>query len=128
MESFRSTEGKSPDATARWAARFSRSSCRRSKPRPPQPSPKPTPLSSHLNCALQLAARSVDITSARTPNKRLHTSPHQDSLKIEDSFIGGSLECDSGTRVQRNQVDFCFNAANQFRQLASVLSGIVRVF
>src|SRR5438270_12074895 len=105
-------EEKSPGATARWAAQFSRSSCRRSKPRLPQPSPKPSPLSSHLYCALQLAAGSVDITSARTPNKRLHTSPHKNFLKIEDSFIGGSLECDSGTRVQRNQVDFCFNAPN----------------
>src|SRR5215469_9509879 len=78
-----------------------------------------------LNCSLELTAGCVDVTSTRTSDKGWYIGIPENFLKRCHSSFRRSLKTDSGTGIQRNQIHFCANAAEQLYHLARILGGIV---
>jgi hypothetical protein len=76
----------------------------------------------------QLAAGSVNVSAARTPDERWDSSGHKDRLKLEHAFMNGHGEGNTRPGVERNQVHLAGNVFDPGRDLASVFRAVIHPF
>src|ERR1700722_8509686 len=88
--------------------------------RPRDPPQQVAPRSGTLNRSLELAASGVNVPTPRPPYKGWNSRIPQNLLKCRHALLPRSLEVNSRARIQRNQIHFAPQPAQQLRNLSCI--------
>src|SRR5208283_3894774 len=78
-----------------------------------------------LGGVLQLTAGSIDVAATRTANERRNSRSYEHALKRQHAVVRRRGEGNLRAGIERDQVYFGAQSANQVHHLAGVLNAIV---
>ena len=76
---------------------------------------------------LQLSARSINISAARTTHKRRNACLDQQVFECLDALLCRRTELDARPGIERDEIYFAADTAQQFNHFSGVSSGIIHV-